>query len=177
MASTRSFDHRAQRIGSVETAPAGDRKARMMSRFLLFSALLANAGCRQNDAPEDAAALLAEVQDDDYTKWGRAPGYDDRRPTSAPHGDAVEIFINDVVREALASGPGAEAYPDGAVIVKDQFNEDGSVQGFSIMKKVDGAWFWAEYDEEGEPLYSGAPSICTDCHGSGDDFVRAFSRN
>jgi hypothetical protein len=44
------------------------------------------------------------------------------------------------------------------------------------MEKRGSAWFWAEYDgPTGEPLYSGSPDLCVDCHASGDDLVRAFS--
>jgi hypothetical protein len=42
------------------------------------------------------------------------------------------------------------------------------------MEKTDGTWFWAEYDGDGDTLFSGAPEICTGCHAIGDDFVRAF---
>ncbi len=37
------------------------------------------------------------------------------------------------------------------------------------------SWFFAEYDAEGDASYSGSPDLCTQCHRSGDDFVRAFA--
>jgi len=43
------------------------------------------------------------------------------------------------------------------------------------MEKRRDGWFWAEFDDDGEPKFSGRPSKCTDCHASGSDFVRAFS--
>jgi hypothetical protein len=44
-----------------------------------------------------------------------------------------------------------------------------------VLEKQGGAWFWAEYDADGEASYSGTPDVCTDCHASGSDSVRAFS--
>ena len=34
--------------------------------------------------------------------WARAPGFPGRTPSTASHGDAVEIFINDTLALALA---------------------------------------------------------------------------
>lgn len=129
--------------------------------------------CRTNDDPEGAEELIAQVQADDYQSWRRAPGYEQRRASTAPHSDNVEIFVNDVVSDAL-DGNSREEWPDGSIIVKDGYADDDTHDLTAIMEKRDGVWFWAEYDANDEPLYSGAPSICTDCHDSGADFVRAF---
>ena len=141
-----------------------------MNRAWPFLVLLA--ACRQNDDPTHAAELLAAVQDADYQSWARAPGYAERTPSNAPHSDQVEIFVNDVVVEALAEG-GSE-WPVGSIIAKDGYTDDGELALTALMEKRDDGWFWAEYDADGEALYSGAPSICTDCHEPGADYVRAF---
>ena len=53
---------------------------------------------------------------------------------------------------------------------------DGSdLELVAVMEKRDDGWFYAEFDGEGEADYSGKPAVCTDCHESGDDYVRAFS--
>lgn len=131
------------------------------------------AACRQNDDPASAEELLAAVQADDYRGWARAPGYAERTPSNAPHSDQVEIFVNDVVEAALAEGAGGE-WPVGSIIAKDGYTDDGELALTALMEKREGGWFWAEYDEEGTALYSGSPTICTDCHESGADYVRAF---
>ncbi len=75
---------------------------------ILLTCLVA---CRQNDDPMGAEDLLEQVQADDYRSWQRAPGYEERRPSDAPHSDNVDIFVNDVVaaRPAPPSGRSARS--------------------------------------------------------------------
>jgi hypothetical protein len=46
---------------------------------------------------------------------------------------------------------------------------------FTAVRIVTGAavlalfWFWAEYDDDGDPDYSGRPDVCVDCHCDGSD--------
>jgi hypothetical protein len=143
---------------------------------LVVTALAASvaASCRSNGEPDDAIALLAKVKEDGYTTWTRAPGYEKRRPTDAPHSDNVEIFVNPVVADILANKTKIAAWPDGSVIVKDGYDDEGVYEMTSILEKRGTEWFWAEYDEDGEPVYSGSPGLCRACHESGADFVRAF---
>jgi len=148
---------------------------RIASWSLLATALLA-ISCGDDQDPEGAKDLLQRVRDDGYTKWARAPGYDERRASSAPHGDQVDIFVNDVVEGALASGDGLEAWPVGSIIAKDGYDDDGTLALIAVMEKRNDGWYWAEYDgESDESIYSGKPAVCIDCHASGDDEVRAFS--
>ena len=133
----------------------------------------ATVGCRQDDDPAGADELWQRIQDTKYRTWERAPGYETRKGSSARHGDAVEIFMNDVVSGAL-SGPAITAWPDGSILVKDGFAADGSPHIVAAMEKRGGAWFFVEWDPNGSSLYSGTPSICTDCHAVGADMVRAF---
>lgn len=142
-----------------------------MTRAWCFLLLLS--ACRQNDDPASAEALLSDVKAADYRSWARAPGYEQRTPSSAPHSDQVEIFVNDVLEAALADGA-ADEWPVGSIIAKDGYTDDGELDLTALMEKREEGWFWAEYDAEGAPLYSGAPTICTDCHEPGADFVRAF---
>ncbi|MRG96415.1 hypothetical protein [Polyangium spumosum] len=142
-----------------------------IAAMALFAA--AAPGCRQDDDPAGADELWTRIQDAKYRAWERAPGYESRKASSAPHGDQVEIFVNDVVAGAL-DGPAITAWPEGSIVVKDGFDDDGSPHIVAAMEKRGGAWFYAEWDPDGESLYSGAPSICTDCHAAGADMIRAF---
>lgn len=142
-------------------------------RAALFLAVLsATAACGDNQDPSGADDFWASLQAEGYRSWARAPGYEERRPTSAPHGDAVEIFVNDVVAGALAGGP-LGAWPEGSRIVKDAFEGD-EVAVVAAMEKRAGGWYWAEWSADGATKYSGSPELCTGCHASGGDFVRAF---
>ena len=81
--------------------------------------------------------------------------------------------MNDVLEAALAEGA-ADEWPVGSIVAKDGYTDDGELELTALMEKREEGWFWAEYDAEGTPLYSGAPTICTDCHEPGADYVRAF---
>jgi hypothetical protein len=136
-------------------------------------AALSALGCGDNQDPAGAARLWREIHDMQYRQWERAPGYEQRRDSRAPHGGRVAIYVNDVVSDALTAGEAIEAWPTGSIIVKDGF--DGSdLELVAAMEKRDAGWFWAEWDDEGDADYSGKPDLCTDCHASGDDSVRAF---
>jgi hypothetical protein len=143
----------------------------MKLRGILF-AVVALAACRNQDEA-GAEALWDEVHDADYTTWARAPGFPGRTPSTASHGDHVDIYINDVLVEALASGEKLTEWPEGSLIVKDGFTgEDPRL--VAIMEKREGGWFWAEYEPDGKVEFSGEPRVCTKCHDAGADFVRAF---
>lgn len=145
-----------------------------MKRTLLALAAAALAGCGDNQDPEGADAFWSAIHAAKYTEFAHAPGYATRQPTSAPHGDEVVIYINATLASALAGGAPLTAWPDGSLIVKDGYSGE-EVSVVAAMEKRAGAWYWAEWSAEGSAKYSGKPTICTDCHASGGDFVRAFS--
>ena len=142
-------------------------------RLAAFAVMLFAAGCG-DDQDEEARALLARVRAEGYRSWDRAPGYEERRESSAPHGGAVDIYVNDRVAEVLALEAAAAEWPEGSVIVKDGFS-GSSLELIAVMEKRSDGWYWAEYDAAGDPDYAGRPAICTDCHRRGSDYVRAFA--
>jgi len=152
-----------------------DAKLRRGSITLALMATTSlGAGCYDDQDPTGAKDLWTRIHAENYRSYARAPGYATRQPTNAPHGDAVEIFVNPKMSAALASA-GLKQWPDGAIIVKDAYNADGSLAAVAAMEKRGTTWFWVEWDDEGESHWSGAPSLCTDCHATGADMVRAFS--
>ncbi|HKP61036.1 MAG TPA: hypothetical protein VJV78_30105 [Polyangiales bacterium] len=135
---------------------------------------LAFAACGDNQDPAAAHALWQDIHAQDYRAFQRAPGYEARRHSNAPHGDKVIIYINDLVATALASSEPIASWPEGSLIIKDGF--DGpSLEIVAVMQKRSTGWYWAEYAPDGDASYSGQPQLCIDCHGSGADYVRAFS--
>lgn len=143
-----------------------------MNRRAVFVLTSVLASCTDDQTPEEARAVRAEILAADYRSWERAPGFETRQPSRASHGESVDIFINDVVAEALRSEETLREWPIGSVIVKDGF--DGSRLKFvAVMQKRENGWFWAEYDGDGDTLFSGTPEICVGCHTVGDDYTRA----
>jgi hypothetical protein len=140
---------------------------------LLTLSLLSGFGCGDNQDDAGARALLAKVRAERYASWDRAPGYELRRSSDAPHSNAVDIYVNDRVAEVLALGEPTTAWPEESIIVKEGY-DDGDLELIAVMEKRADGWFWAEYDDDGDPDYSGRPDICVDCHRSGSDYVRAF---
>ena len=139
--------------------------------LLLALAAAATAGCGDDQDPQGAKAFWDKIHAESYRSWARAPGYETRKPTNAPHSDEVDIYLNPTMADALASG--AATFPVGSIIAKDGYN--GSEHAIiAAMEKRDAGWYWAEWDADsaGEADYSGAPAICTDCHASGKDYVR-----
>jgi Cytochrome P460 len=141
---------------------------------MLLAANVLLAACGDDQDPAGAAALWSRIHAENYRGWARAPGYEQRRSSSAAHGDAVDIYINETVSDALRSPSGATAWPAGSLIVKDGF-DGGDFELVAAMEKRTDGWFWVEWDSDGDASYSGKPSTCIDCHASGSDFVRAFA--
>ena len=135
--------------------------------------VFALAACGDNQVPAQADDMWRSIQETRYREFTRAPGFETRKPSNAAHGDAVDIFVNKTVADAIAAKKPLTAWPLGSLIVKDGYS-DGSLKFVAVMEKRSDGWFWAEYDEEGSALYSGKPSLCIDCHRSGQDSVRAF---
>lgn len=144
---------------------------KLLQAFWLAAALVG--ACTDNQDPSGARELWNEIHKLDYRNWQRAPGYDQRRPSNAPHSDAVEIFINDIALAAVSGTHPLTDWPVGTLIVKDGWDGD-DLELVAVMKKIEQGWYWAEYDTEGSAAFSGTPSLCIDCHSAGQDFVRAF---
>ncbi len=150
--------------------------------FALAITGCAVSGCAENNvSPADAdqaRALLADVRMGDYRNWQRSPGWSDaRRPSTAPHSNFVDIYVNEDMVAALADST-RTAWPLGAIVVKDGWaEEDADVAAIvAIMeKRDDGAWFWAEFGEDDDIIAAGVNiGACASCHASGADSVRAF---
>ncbi len=147
----------------------------MKKIFCYLAGIAMISGCGDDQDPGGAKALWDKIHEQKYNTWARAPGYETRKPTNAPHSDLVDIFVNTTMGDAITAG--AQTFPEGSLIVKDGYDSGGGHDIVAVMEKVNGAWYWAEYpaDGNGEADYSGVPEICTDCHAPGRDFVRLFN--
>lgn len=119
----------------------------------------------QVEADREAAALLAEVQAADYRSWAPMPGFAGAQPSRSPHGNAVEVFVNRVLADAIEAGP---PWPDGSVVVKDGYDGDRQI-GRAIMRKSGGAWFFSNFTADDRLIAASDGPGCVDCHGAGRD--------
>ncbi len=153
------------------------RFARFATGLVTLAVVLS--ACGQDDDPEGARVLWQKINAaPGFRSWERAPGFPTRKPSFTSHASAVEIFVNGDIGSALAT-PRPTAlteWPVGSVIVKEGFSGDSRKLVAAMEKRADG-WFWAEYNDGGDALYSGKPSVCIDCHDnrkSYSDWVYAF---
>jgi hypothetical protein len=170
----RAFSDHHQ-TGFVENSDAteADKMAAISRKTRAFGLAAMLAGCGDNQDDAGARDLLARVRSENYPGWSRAPGWETRRATSAPHADLVDIYVNEMLLEAYDAAGSLDAWPLGSIIVKDGWS-GSDLELIAIMEKRTNGWFWAEYDSDGDPIYSGQPELCIDCHRSGSDHVRAF---
>jgi hypothetical protein len=144
-------------------------------RFFALAMVLV--GCGDDQDPDGASALWERIHAENYRGFAHAPGYDTRQPSNTAHSDQVDIYVNATIADAIAAGQPISAWPVGALIVKDGFDDSGDQALVAAMDKRADGWFWVEWsDLSGETAkYSGQPELCIDCHSSGEDLVRAFT--
>jgi hypothetical protein len=115
----------------------------------------------------ESGSLFERVLVNEYHNWRVAPGYQTPQPTEGPHGEDVQIFLNDEAADAREEA--AEQWPDGSIIVKDIY-VDHSIAGVAIMEKRDGHWYWGEWTSDGEMIAEGRRiQACEECHSQGTD--------
>ena len=102
-------------------------------------------------------------------RWRHVPG-EPAGPHQGgpPHGAIQQIFVNDAAFAALAKK--RFPLPDGAVIVKENYDANGRLYNLAVMRKVKGYnpeggdWFWGYFTPEGGVLFEGKPALCIGCH-------------
>ncbi|MDX2055036.1 MAG: hypothetical protein SFV15_21715 [Polyangiaceae bacterium] len=127
-------------------------------------------GCGE-PAPSEPAdgGLLARIQSSHYQTWGRPPGWEQRKVGIALHGDAVDIFFNSEMEQALKS-PGLSEWPVGSMLVKDGYRS--SVRTLTaVLEKREQGWVFAEYGASWEQKAFGQPEPCVGCHRDAVDSV------
>ena len=85
------------------------------------------------------------------------------------HADAVEVFVSPEIGDALAGPTPVLQWPVGSVIVEEGYS-DGNLSLVAVIEKHAEGWFWAEFDRDGAPLYSGHPPYCLHCHDKRKDY-------
>ncbi|MBU0935727.1 MAG: cytochrome P460 family protein [Spirochaetes bacterium] len=124
-----------------------------------------------------AAVLWEHInQGDQFKRWPAWPDYEGLRPGQSPHGRFHRIYISQPLADALPVA--TNVAPPGSIIIKENYDPDRKVAGYTIMAKVAGYnpdagdWFWAAYGPDGAVMAEGKPEMCISCHAaSASDFV------
>jgi hypothetical protein len=115
----------------------------------------------------NAAKLWEQFgKDGVYTQYAFWPGKEGLMGGNSPHGAFIKTFVN---KEAL--GPEGMTYPDGSLIIKENYAPDTTLAKFTVMYKSKGYnpeggdWFWAVYGPDGTAEMEGKIQSCIGCHG------------
>ncbi|NPV08221.1 MAG: c-type cytochrome [Anaerolineae bacterium] len=118
-----------------------------------------------------AQELWQILQQADYQdNWSTIPGKGTFYTGQFPHGMLLSTYLNPEAALAVASQSGS--MPDGAIIVKENYLEDRTLDAYTVMWKREGYnpghndWFWAKYGPGGALDIAGAVPGCISCHGS-----------
>lgn len=123
------------------------------------------------EVPTTTAEVEAFLAGGSYTSFTAESGPHD---SAGPHFGDVRVFVNDVLLASLETGGGN--HPVCSAAIKELYGNGNTVRGHSLSVKVSegttgDSWYWYElYD--GSTFADGVgESLCTGCHGGGDDFV------
>jgi hypothetical protein len=128
-----------------------------------------------------ADQLWQEMQDAGYRdNWDTPIGKGTFYQGQPPHGALLSTYLSPGAAEAMNTKPGQ--MPDGALIVKENFMPDKTLDSLTVLYKQmgydpeHGDWFWAKYGPGGEVQVLGKAALCISCHGSvrSNDFIFTF---
>ena len=146
--------------------------------------------CSEPEEPEVTPLSAQEIsgerlweritEESEYTTWGFWPGHEGYQPGQAPHGPIHRIFVNRPLRLAVPL-PDQEV-PHGGIIVKENLAADRTLNGYTVMAKVEGVapatgdWFWVNYAADGTIRAEGSVGGCISCHSGmrDNDYIIAY---
>ena len=112
--------------------------------------------------------------------WETVPGKGTLYEGQAPHGALLSTYLSPEAAQAMKRKAGE--MPDGAIIVKENYSPDRSLDALTVMYKEAGYdpehndWFWAKYGADGQVQAAGKAGGCIACHGAvrSNDYVFTF---
>lgn len=141
---------------------------------------------QDGDDAEVATGYFNDILEAPYTDWPFQPGSPEGYYVGqAPHGMILRSYVNGEALDAFGSG--AEAFPEGSIIVKENHMAgdmdltgkepqtavegfDGALAAVTYMVKVPGYnpeagdWFWAKIQPDGTIDVAGKGAGCIGCH-------------
>lgn len=113
----------------------------------------------------------------DYAEhWAYWPGLGELYGGAEPHGLLLTTYLNSAAHEAAAAR--VSEMPEGAIIVKEAYLPDRTLDALTVMYKAPGYdpehsnWFFAEFQPDGGVEAAGRVERCQDCHEEGPDYIR-----
>lgn len=97
-----------------------------------------------------------------FRQWPLVPGTSALMPGQAPHGRYISVHLNPIAVRAIEEN--RLQMLEGAIIAKENFGSTRVLHRITAMKKLEGAWFWAEYDPDGTVQVAGRLKGCEACH-------------
>ncbi|MFQ5858818.1 MAG: cytochrome P460 family protein [Anaerolineae bacterium] len=134
-------------------------------------------------SPDEAMAQerWQELQAANYQEnWITVPGKGTLYKGQSPHGALLSTYLNPEAAEAMKLKKGDMAAD--AIIVKENYMPDGTLDALTVMYKEPGYdpdhgdWFWAKFGADGTVQAAGKPAGCISCHGSArsNDYIFTF---
>lgn len=120
------------------------------------------------------AATWSYLQQENYAEsWAFWPDKEPFYEGTEPHGALLNTYLNEAAAGVVNAGGGD--FPDGSILVKENYMPDSSLAAVTVMHKVDGYnpehndWFWAKFSPDGSIEAEGKVESCQSCHmGEGD---------
>ncbi len=121
--------------------------------------------------PEATGQAVADyIRASHIQNWALVPGTIAMREGRMPHGALQNVRANDIAMKGFAAKSGP--MPDGTMIVKENFNADSVLQGFTVMYKktgynpAAGDYLWVSLGPDLQVKAEGKIAACIDCHSS-----------
>lgn len=129
-----------------------------------------------DDEPKDdegpaatGADVWTHLQQERYQQtWQTWPGKGRLYQGTEPHGMLLTTYLNESAYQALTGKTGS--MPPGAIIVKENYMPDGTLDAITTMYKVRGYnpahndWFWVKHFPDGSVDVEGRVEGCQNCH-------------
>ncbi len=122
-----------------------------------------------------------------YRKWRLFPGTKALHPGLRPdiqgtqHGEFLTTYVNDIAYKAIVE---KEGFPDGSIIVEENYGPDFTLTSIDIMYKVRGYdpkagnWMWVKSMPHEVDGRTGKMAWCVNCHAQakGGDYIYQSDR-
>ncbi len=145
-----------------------------LSAVCLISVLLLPSGFCTGETLEKEGKIDAQTLwkymtiEDPYRNYPAWPGKEGYYESTMPPGNILKLYINDIALETVVNKKGA--FPDGALLIKENYTDDGKLFLITVMYKAKGFnpaghdWYWVKYKPDGEARLEGKVDACIDCH-------------